>query len=76
MYIRYVNKLCDLHLECDNYTEAAYTLQLHTDLLDWSDSPLPPLLESSKHGTCKTHRQLKERLYYDIINNFNKGKVS
>jgi len=76
MYIRYVNKLCDLHLECDNYTEAAYTLKLHSKLLNWSDASLPPLLKSHKYPTCQTHRELKEALYYDIINYFDKGKVS
>lgn len=30
---RYLYKLCDLHKECDNYTEAAYTLLLHAKLL-------------------------------------------
>ena len=33
MYVRYLYKLCDLHLECDNYTEAAFALQLHADRL-------------------------------------------
>ena len=33
MYIRYLHKLCDLHLECDNYTEAAYTLLTLAKLL-------------------------------------------
>lgn len=33
MYIRYVHKLCDLHLSCSNYTEAAHTLLLYTRLL-------------------------------------------
>uniref|UniRef100_A0A8B9CU60 Dedicator of cytokinesis 2 n=1 Tax=Anser brachyrhynchus TaxID=132585 RepID=A0A8B9CU60_9AVES len=33
MYIRYLYKLRDLHLDCENYTEAAYTLLLHTWLL-------------------------------------------
>jgi hypothetical protein len=75
MYIRYVNKLCDLHLECDNYTEAAYTLKLHSKLLNWSDASLPPLLKSHKYPSCQTHRQLKEALYYDIIDYFDKGKV-
>ncbi|GFG33105.1 hypothetical protein Cfor_10663, partial [Coptotermes formosanus] len=75
MYIRYVNKLCDLHLECDNYTEAAYTLKLHSKLLNWSDAPLPPLLKSHKYPTCQTHRELKEALYYDIIDYFDKGKM-
>uniref|UniRef100_A0A8C3RF31 Dedicator of cytokinesis 1 n=1 Tax=Cyanoderma ruficeps TaxID=181631 RepID=A0A8C3RF31_9PASS len=40
MYIRYLYKLCDLHKECDNYTEAAYTLLLHAKLLKNSSSCL------------------------------------
>ncbi|XP_044743403.1 dedicator of cytokinesis protein 1 isoform X2 [Chrysoperla carnea] len=75
MYIRYVYKLCDLHLECDNYTEAAYTLQLHSKLLNWSDQILSPLLKSHKYSVCQTHRELKETLYYSIIDYFDKGKM-
>ncbi|KAJ8670596.1 hypothetical protein QAD02_001855 [Eretmocerus hayati] len=75
MYIRYVNKLFELHLGCDNFTEAAYTLQLHSRLLSWSDQNLPPLLKSSRYPHCKTHRELKESLYNDIIDNFDKGKM-
>ncbi|XP_034240436.1 dedicator of cytokinesis protein 1 isoform X3 [Thrips palmi] len=75
MYIRYVNKLCDLHLDCDNFTEAAHTLRLHSQLLQWSDASLPPLLRSPRHAYCHTHRQLKEALYYDIIKFFDKGKM-
>ncbi|XP_034937564.1 dedicator of cytokinesis protein 1 isoform X2 [Chelonus insularis] len=75
MYIRYVNKLCELHLECDNYTEAAYTLKLHSQLLDWSDQPLPPLLRSNRYPLCQTHRELKEALYNNIIGYFDKGKM-
>ncbi|KAF5308725.1 hypothetical protein FQR65_LT06086 [Abscondita terminalis] len=75
MYIRYVNKLCDLHLECDNYTEAAYTLQLHSNLLNWSDEMLPPLLKSNRYSDSHTHRQLKEALYYNVIDYFDKGKM-
>lgn len=75
MYIRYLNKLCALHLECDNFTEAAYTLKLHSKLLSWSDNPLSSLLRSSNYPLCTTHRSLKEALYYDIITYFDKGKV-
>lgn len=75
MYIRYVNKLCELHLQCDNYTEAAYTLKLYSNLLNWSDAPLSPLLKSSKHTHCQTHRELKEALYHHIMVFFDKGKV-
>ncbi|XP_034179814.1 dedicator of cytokinesis protein myoblast city isoform X2 [Osmia lignaria lignaria] len=75
MYIRYVNKLCELHLECDNYTEAAYSLKLHSQLLAWSDQPLPPLLKSHRYLSCQTHRELKEALYNDMIEYFDKGKM-
>lgn len=74
MYIRYVNKLCDLHLEFDDHTEAAFTLKLHSKLLKWNDKLLQPLLLSHRHLMCQTHRQLKECLYNDIIEHFNKGK--
>ncbi|XP_049823522.1 dedicator of cytokinesis protein 1 isoform X5 [Aethina tumida] len=74
MYIKYLNKLYDLHIECDNYTEAAYTLMQHTILLDWSNDILSPLLVHSKYEK-KTHRDLKEALYKDIIDNFDKGKM-
>lgn len=74
MYIRYVYKLRDLHMEFDNYAEAAFTLQLHTDLLTWDDTELPPLLKSHRYSHCQTHRQLKEYLYNEIIDLFDKGK--
>lgn len=75
MYIRYLHKLCDLHLECDNYIEAAFTLQLHAKLLRWSDESLPSLLRSAKYPQCETNRELKERLYHDILDYFDKGKL-
>ncbi|XP_039295839.1 dedicator of cytokinesis protein 1 [Nilaparvata lugens] len=74
MYIRYVNKLCDLHLECDNFTEAAYTLRLHSKLLTWSNEELPPLLRSPRYASLLTHRHLKDALYRDMVNYFDKGK--
>lgn len=33
MYVRYVYKLRDLHLEAKSYIEAGYTLLLHAELL-------------------------------------------
>uniref|UniRef100_A0A4W6EJ81 Dedicator of cytokinesis 2 n=1 Tax=Lates calcarifer TaxID=8187 RepID=A0A4W6EJ81_LATCA len=73
MYIRYLYKLRDLHLEGENYTEAAYTLLLHSRLLKWSDEMCSPQFEF--HGS-QTQRQLKETLYDTIIDYFDKGKVS
>eukprot|EP00058_Branchiostoma_floridae_P022855 XP_002608345.1 hypothetical protein BRAFLDRAFT_91300 [Branchiostoma floridae] len=72
-YRIYLYKLCDLHLECDNYTEAAYTLLLHATLLKWTDEPL--ITTHDKYPEAQTHRQLKEMLYYDIIEYFDKGKM-
>lgn len=43
MYLRYVYKLHDLHVQntpTPNYTEAGFTLKLHADLLDWSSRTL------------------------------------
>uniref|UniRef100_A0A674PK72 Dedicator of cytokinesis 2 n=1 Tax=Takifugu rubripes TaxID=31033 RepID=A0A674PK72_TAKRU len=73
MYIRYLYKLRDLHLEGENYTEAAYTLLLHSRLLKWLDEMCGPQFEF--HGS-QTQRQLKETLYDTIIDYFDKGKVS
>ncbi|XP_010747412.3 dedicator of cytokinesis 2 [Larimichthys crocea] len=72
MYIRYLYKLRDLHLEGENYTEAAYTLLLHSRLLKWLDETCSPQFES--HGS-QTQRQLKETLYDTIIDYFDKGKM-
>ncbi|KAM6953621.1 dedicator of cytokinesis 2 [Aplochiton taeniatus] len=72
MYIRYLYKLRDLHLDVENYTEAAYTLLLHSRLLKWSDEMCSPQLEfQGSH----TQRQLKETLYDTIIDYFDKGKM-
>ncbi|CAH1782976.1 unnamed protein product [Owenia fusiformis] len=75
MYIRYLHKLCDLHLECDNYTEAANTLMLYAKLLKWSNETLPTMFVSDRHPNCRSHRSLKEVLYYDIIGYYDKGKM-
>ena len=75
MYLRYLYKLCDLHLKCDNFCEAAFVLKLHTILLDWSDETLDPALKPEKKPYLDKHRELKERLYLDAIDYFDKGKL-
>ncbi|KAB0346236.1 hypothetical protein FD754_011093, partial [Muntiacus muntjak] len=74
MYIRYLYKLCDLHKECDNYTEAAYTLLLHAKLLKWSEDVCAAHLTQRDGYQATTQGQLKERLYQEIIHYFDKGK--
>ena len=75
LYLRYIYKLQELHIRCDNYTEAAYTLKLHADLLYWKPEPLPEYLKSLRHRSFNQHDLLKERLYDEIIQLFDKGKM-
>ncbi|KAM4747063.1 dedicator of cytokinesis protein 5 isoform 2-T2 [Rhinophrynus dorsalis] len=75
IYIRYLYKLRDLHLNKENYTEAAYTLLLHAELLQWSEKPCAPHLLQRDSYTVYTQQELKERLYLEIISLFDKGKM-
>uniref|UniRef100_A0A3P9HZU8 Dedicator of cytokinesis 5 n=1 Tax=Oryzias latipes TaxID=8090 RepID=A0A3P9HZU8_ORYLA len=75
IYIRYLYKLRDLHLDCENYTEAAYTLLLHAELLQWSDKPCAPHLIPRDREHAWTQQELKERLFQEIICYLDKGKV-
>ncbi|XP_045614067.1 dedicator of cytokinesis protein 1 isoform X2 [Procambarus clarkii] len=75
LYLRYVYKLSELHLACDNYTEAGYTLLQHANLLRWSPDPLSTALRSPHYHTIDRHDDLKERLYEEIISYFDKGKM-
>ncbi|TWW60672.1 Dedicator of cytokinesis protein 5 [Takifugu flavidus] len=75
IYIRYLYKLRDLHLDCENYTEAAYTLLLHAELLEWSDKPCAPHLIPRNGKHVWTQQELKERLFQEIICYLDKGKM-
>ncbi|KAG8186361.1 hypothetical protein JTE90_026781 [Oedothorax gibbosus] len=70
MYIRYIYKLCELHLPAENYTEAAFTLKLHADLLSFSNNTLP----GDKRYNQQPEWQRREALYHRIIDYFDKGK--
>ncbi|XP_057343045.1 dedicator of cytokinesis protein 3 isoform X3 [Manis pentadactyla] len=70
MYIRYIHKLCDMHLQAENYTEAAFTLLLYCELLRWEERPLRELL----HYPAQTEWQRKEGLCRKILHYFSKGK--
>uniref|UniRef100_A0A8C2Q7K8 Dedicator of cytokinesis 5 n=1 Tax=Cyprinus carpio TaxID=7962 RepID=A0A8C2Q7K8_CYPCA len=67
--------LRDLHLDRENYTEAAYTLLLHAELLEWSDKPCAPHLIPRDGTQGWTQQELKERLFQEIMCNLDKGKV-
>ena len=71
MYIRYIYKLHELHLASGNYTEAAFTLLLHAELLTWGDGEMPPEM----NYPLEPEWQRKERLCHRILAHFDKGKV-
>ncbi|XP_029630018.1 dedicator of cytokinesis protein 3-like [Salmo trutta] len=70
MYIRYIHKLCDMHLQAENYTEAAFTLLLYWELLHWEERPLREFL----HYPAQSEWHRKEGLSRKVIHYFNKGK--
>ncbi|XP_015795969.1 dedicator of cytokinesis protein 3 isoform X2 [Tetranychus urticae] len=71
MYVRYIYKLCDLHIPAENYTEAAFTLKLHADLLNWSWNVMP---RDALYSVEPLEWQRKESLYLAIIDYFDRGK--
>ncbi|KAJ7403376.1 hypothetical protein BTVI_77545 [Pitangus sulphuratus] len=74
IYIRYLYKLRDLHTDCENFTEAAYTLLLHAELLQWSEKPCAPHLMQRDSFYVYSQQELKEKLYQEIISFFDRGK--
>ncbi|NXK54071.1 DOCK5 protein, partial [Chauna torquata] len=75
IYIRYLYKLRDLHTDCENFTEAAYTLLLHAELLQWSEKPCVPHLLQRDSYYVYSQQELKEKLYQEIICFFDRGKM-
>ena len=75
MYIRYLYKLRDLHLHLQNFTEVAYTLEAHARLLLWTDEQLEPTHRSLDFPECENSRELKEKLFYEMIRYFDLGRA-
>lgn len=70
MYLRYIYKLHQMHLEAENYTEAGFTMKLYADQLGWGSTVLPSDLAHSQQPEW----QRKELLYHQIIHHFDRGK--
>ncbi|XP_056000807.1 dedicator of cytokinesis protein 3-like isoform X2 [Ostrea edulis] len=71
MYIRYIKKLYDLHLGAQNYVEAGLTLKLYAQLLQWRDS----VRKAELDYPTQAEWERKERVYLQIMDCFDKGKV-
>ncbi|KZT07842.1 uncharacterized protein LAESUDRAFT_713185 [Laetiporus sulphureus 93-53] len=50
IYIKYVHQLVNMHLQAQNYVEAALTLKLHADLHDWDLNSFTPAMEDLGKG--------------------------
>ncbi|KAI9511148.1 C2 domain in Dock180 and Zizimin proteins-domain-containing protein [Russula earlei] len=74
IYIKYVHQLVNMHLQSQNYVEAALTLKLHADLYEWNLNlfvePMDDLLLPQQ---SQFHR--KETLHLLILDYFGKGKA-
>ncbi|CEF67247.1 Myoblast city [Strongyloides ratti] len=74
LYVRYIYKLYNMNMLCDNKVEAALTLLKHAELLNWSQEPLPEYLyHGNVNRKCTNHIQLKELLYIEIADLLDAG---
>ncbi|EPQ57371.1 hypothetical protein GLOTRDRAFT_137711 [Gloeophyllum trabeum ATCC 11539] len=74
MYIKYVHQLVNMHLQSQNYVEAALTLKLHSDLHDWDlNTFVEPMEDLGLPQQSQFHR--KETLSLLILDYLGKGKA-
>ncbi|KRZ45524.1 Dedicator of cytokinesis protein 1 [Trichinella pseudospiralis] len=75
LYIRYLYKLYELHMQRDNFVEAGLTMALHAECLKWCDSSVHALLAHSLFPDCVLQRELKEKLFLKMIDLFDRGEL-
>ena len=73
LYIKYLRRLCKLHEVCENWAEAGFTLLQYSETLRWSNEPLKTYW--NKRKKYRTHRELKEQLYREVLAHFVRGKM-
>ncbi|KAI0268791.1 cytoplasmic protein [Gloeopeniophorella convolvens] len=74
IYIKYVHQLVNMHLQSQNYVEAALTLKLHADLHHWDlNTFVEPMEDLGLPQQSQFHR--KETLYLLILDYLGKGKA-
>ncbi|KAF4598371.1 hypothetical protein EYR38_006773 [Pleurotus pulmonarius] len=74
IYIKYVHQLVNMHLQAQNYVEAALTLKLHSDLHEWDLSTfVGPMEDLGLPQQSQFHR--KETLCLLILDYLGKGKA-
>ncbi|KAL0956056.1 hypothetical protein HGRIS_002226 [Hohenbuehelia grisea] len=74
IYIKYVHQLVNMHLQSQNYVEAALTLKLHSDLHEWDLTTfVAPMEDLGLPQQSQFHR--KETLCLLILDYLGKGKA-
>jgi hypothetical protein len=74
IYIKYVHQLVQLQLESNNAVEAALTLKLHADLLEWDPyTELSAITELN--FTAQTAFARKEKIYFKMLEYLERGKA-
>ncbi|KAF8586680.1 hypothetical protein K439DRAFT_1340268 [Ramaria rubella] len=74
IYIKYVHQLVNMHLQSQNYVEAALTLKLHSDLHDWDlNTYIDPMEDLGLPRQTAFAR--KETLCLLILDYLGKGKA-
>lgn len=74
IYIKYVHQLVNMHLQSQNYVEAALTLKLHADLYEWDlNAFVPPMADLDLPQ--QSHFVRKETLCLLILDYLGKGKA-
>ncbi|KAF9456631.1 cytoplasmic protein [Collybia nuda] len=74
IYIKYVHQLVNMHLQSQNYVEAALTLKLHSDLHEWDlNAFVGPMEDLGLPQQSHFHR--KETLCLLILDYLGKGKA-
>eukprot|EP00800_Vazella_pourtalesii_P011037 TRINITY_DN2667_c1_g1_i1.p1 TRINITY_DN2667_c1_g1~~TRINITY_DN2667_c1_g1_i1.p1 ORF type:complete len:1797 (+),score=87.02 TRINITY_DN2667_c1_g1_i1:526-5391(+) len=71
MYIRYIYRFCKMLVDRSYFIEAGYTLLLHADVLNWTSVRMKPVGDYP----AQSESERKERLYLEIIDYFDKGKM-
>ena len=75
MFARHLKKLYDLHVDCENWAEAGFTLEKLSNMLRWTDEPLNQRLRHAAYPDCLLHRELKVALYTSMISHLDKGQM-
>ncbi|KAI0136958.1 SH3 domain-containing protein [Xylariales sp. AK1849] len=74
IFIRYVHQLARLQADARDHAEAGLALRLHAELYEWNPIKTAPAL-SDPHFPAQSHFERKERIYFDMIKQFEDGEA-